>query len=95
MLYIYIYLMVDVIRFFLRKRESDTVLGIDTRAGCATYEVNTVDLKTKEVGEASDILHASLLPGVGTSPNRIVVCGGICRQQVADYCQVYSPQTDE
>ncbi len=80
---------------FLRKRESDTVIRIDSRSGGATYEVNTVDLKTKEVGEVSDILHAPLKPGVGASSNRIVVCGGFCRQQVADYCQVYSPLSDE
>ncbi len=68
---------------------------MDTRTSCATYEVNTVDLKTKEVGEASDIPHATLLSAVVASSNRIIVCGGRCRQQIVKYCQVYSPQTNE
>ncbi len=70
-------------------------MGIDANTSCATYEVTTVDLKTNQVGEASDILHAPLVPSVVASPNRIVVCGGLCRQHVVNYCQVYSPQTDE
>ncbi len=33
--------------------------------GCyATYEVITVDLKTREISEAVDVLYAVILPGV-------------------------------
>ncbi len=41
----------------------------------ATYEVIAVDLKTQEIGEAADVLYATVLPGVAASPNRIVACG--------------------
>ncbi len=40
----------------------------------ATYEVITVDLITKEIGEAADALYAVILQGVAASPNRIVAC---------------------
>ncbi len=68
---------------------------MDVSGNYASYEVITVDLKTKEVGEAADALYAVVLPGVVASPNRIVVCGGMCRQRAAKYCQVYSPTTNE
>ncbi len=61
----------------------------------STYEVITVDLKTREIGEAADVLYATLLPGVAASHNRIVVCGGIYRGLVVNHCQVYSPKTNE
>ncbi len=80
---------------FIRKREGGKFTGIDGSTSCATYEVNTVDLKTKEVGEASDILHATLLPAAAASSNRIIVCGGFCHHQIVNFCQVYSPQTNE
>ncbi len=81
--------------FFSQKRETGSSVAINALASCAAYEVNTVDLKTREVGEASDILHATVLPAVAASSNRIIVCGGFCHQRVFNYCQVYSPQTNE
>ncbi len=68
---------------------------MDVGGSFATYEVITVDLKTKEIGEAADVLHAAVLPGVAASPNRIIVCGGMCRHRVINNCQVYSPKTNE
>ncbi len=61
----------------------------------ATYEVIAVDLKTNEIGEAADVLYATVLPGVAASPNRIVACGGMHRQHTLNNCQVYSPKTNE
>ncbi len=68
---------------------------MDVGGSYATYEVITVDLITKKVGETADVLYAAILPGVAASPNRIVACGGMYRQRVINNCQVYSPKTDE
>ncbi len=60
--------------------------------GCyATYEVITVDLKTKDISEAADVLYA----GVAAFPYRIVDCGGMHGQRAINHCQVYSPKTNE
>ncbi len=61
----------------------------------ATYEVITVDLKTGEIGEAADVLYATILPGVAASPNRIIACGGMYSEHALNHCQVYSPETNE
>ncbi len=68
---------------------------MDVGGRYATYEVITVDLKTKETGKAADVLCAAVLPGVAASPNRIVVCGGMCRHRVINNCQVYYPKTND
>ncbi len=61
----------------------------------ATYEVITVNLKTREIGEAANVPYATILPGVAASPNGIVACGGIYRQHEVNHCQVYSSKTNE
>ncbi len=61
----------------------------------ATYEVITVNLKTREIGEAADVPYAVILPGVAASPNRIIACGGMYRHHELNRCQVYSPKTNE
>ncbi len=93
-IYIYIF---NVLRFafFLQKQIDGSYVTIDVSTSGATYVVNTVDLKTKEVGEASDILHSTLQPAVVASSNRIIVCGGLSQQKIVNYCQVYSTQTNE
>ncbi len=68
---------------------------VDVSGDYASYEVITVDLRTKEVDEAADVLYSTALPGGVASSNRIVVFGGMRRHQVAEYCQVYSPKTNE
>ncbi len=57
--------------------------------------MTTVDLKTRDVGEATDAPYATVMPGVAASNSRIVACGGISVCQTRNFCQVYSPQTDE
>ncbi len=81
--------------FFLLKQIDGSYVTIDVSTSGATYVVNTVDLKTKEVGEASDILHSTLQPAVVASSNRLIVCGGLSQQKIVNYCQVYSTQTNE
>ncbi len=68
---------------------------MDVSGSYATYEVITVDLKTKDIGEAADVLFATILPGVAASPYRIIVCGGIYGHRVINHCQAYSPKTNE
>ncbi len=60
-----------------------------------TYEVITVNLRTGEVGEAEDAIHAVNVPIATSSQNRIAVCGGKQRDAIQNYCQVYSPKNDE
>ncbi len=55
----------------------------------------TVDLKTGEIGEAADVLYATIQPGVAASPNRIIACGGMYSEHAVNHCQVYSPETNE
>ncbi len=67
---------------------------MDIGGSYATYEVITVDLNTKEICEAADLLYASILPGVAASPNLIVACGGMHRLFALNHCQIYSPTTN-
>ncbi len=69
-------------------------MNLDISGEYATYEVITVDRRTREVGEAADRLYATVMPGVMTSYNRIIVCGGMFQGRIRNYCQVYSPQED-
>ncbi len=59
-----------------------------------TYEVLTVNLKTKEVGEAADILEGTREAAAATSLNRIVLCGGERGGEPLRCCQIYSQKTD-
>ncbi len=68
---------------------------MDVSGNYVNYGVITVDLNTKEVGEAADVLNATVMPAVVASLNRIVVCGGMFQCRTRNYCQVYSPQTDK
>ncbi len=54
----------DVLQhLFLPQHEGNGSIGMDIGGSYATYEVITVDLKTKEIGEATDVLYATILPG--------------------------------
>ncbi len=60
-----------------------------------SYEVITVNLKTREVGQASDTIRATNATAAASSLHRIVLCGGNNDRVVRDYCQMYSPKRDE
>ncbi len=55
----------------------------------------TVNLKTGEVGQASDTLYATNATAAAPSSHRMALCGGDVAQKPRDYCQVYSPERDE
>ncbi len=55
----------------------------------------TVNLKTGDVGQASDTLRATSATAAASSRHRIALCGGNNDRVVRDYCQMYSPARDE
>ncbi len=59
-----------------------------------TYEVLTVNLTTKEVGEAADTIEGVSEPAAASSLNRIVLCGGERGEKPLKFCQIYSPTSD-
>ncbi len=60
-----------------------------------SYEVMTVNLKTRDVGEAEDAIHGTCAPAAASSLNRIALCGGESSNRSLNYCQVYSPKYDK
>ncbi len=60
-----------------------------------SYEVTTVNLKTGEVGEAADTLHATNVAAAASSLTRIALCGGKTPAAVLNHCQMYSPDRNE
>ncbi len=58
------------------------------------YEVMTVNLTTKEVGEAADTIEGVSEPAATSSFNRIVLCGGEREGKPLKCCQIYSPRSD-
>ncbi len=59
-----------------------------------TYEVLTVNLMTKEVGEAADTIEGVNEPAAASSLNRIVLRGGDRGRKPLKCCQIYSPGSD-
>ncbi len=55
----------------------------------------TVNLKTGDVGQASDTLYATNATATAPSSHRIALCGGDVTHKPRDYCQMYSPERDE
>ncbi len=53
-----------------------------------TYEVIGVNIRTKEVFQPKDIIHAVLSPAAAATPNQLVVCGGFQANGLAKYCQL-------
>ncbi len=73
-------------------------MGGNTEPGAhygTTYEVITVDLKSRNVGEAEDTLKATNAPAAASSLNRIALCGGTTGTKIETYCQVYLPKEDK
>ncbi len=62
--------------------------------GAMSYEVTTVDIKTGEVGQAEDTLHATNAAKAASSLTRIALCGGTTGTEKLNYCQMYSPLRD-
>ncbi len=60
-----------------------------------SYEVTTVNLKTGEVGEAADTIHATNDAAAVSSLTRIALCGGKRENVMLNHCQMYSPNRDE
>ncbi len=60
-----------------------------------SYEVITVNLKTGDIGQASDTLYATNAAAAASSRQRIALCGGDVASEARDYCQIYSPVRDE
>ncbi len=64
-------------------------------SSATSYEVTTVNLKTGEVGDAADILHATNVAAAASSLTRITLCGGKTPTAILNHCQVYSPYWNE
>ncbi len=60
-----------------------------------SYEVITVNLKTGDVGQATDTLYATNANAAASSLHRIALCGGDVADEARNYCQIYSPERDE
>ncbi len=52
--------------------------------------MTTVNLKTGEVGEAEDTLHAANVAAAASSLTRIALCGGKTPTAILNHCQMYS-----
>ncbi len=63
--------------------------------GGVSYEVITVNLKTGDIGQASDTLYATNAAAAASSRQRIFLCGGAVANEARDNCQIYSPERDE
>ncbi len=57
--------------------------------------MTTVILKTGDVGEAADIIHATNDAAAASSLTRIALCGGKAANGMLNHCQMYSPERDE
>ncbi len=62
--------------------------------GNVNYEVLTVNLTTKYVGEAADTIEGVSEPAAASSLNRIVLCGGERAMKPLKCCQIYSQKSD-
>ncbi len=60
-----------------------------------SYEVTTVNLKTGDVGEAADTIHATNDAAAASSLTRIALCGGKAASGMLNHCQMYSEERDE
>ncbi len=59
-----------------------------------TYEVIGVNIRTKEVSQPKDIIHAVLSPATTATSYQLVVCGGFQTNGLVKHCQIYSPKDD-
>ncbi len=82
------FLLVDIFYIFGGSTDPEDEDGV-------SYEVIPVNLKTGDVGQASDTLHATNSTATSASLHRIALCGGDVAQATRDYCQMYSPERDE
>ncbi len=80
--------LVDIFYIFGGSSEPADAKGV-------SYEVITVNLKTGDVGQASDTLYATNAAAAASSLHRIALCGGDDTGVVRNYCQIYSPDKDE
>ncbi len=82
------FLLADIFYIFGGSAEPDNVDGV-------SYEVITVNLKTGDVGQASDTPYPTNATAVASSLHRIALCGGDVVGAVRNDCQMYSPERDE
>ncbi len=67
---------------------------IDPTKIAQTYEVIGVNIRTKEVFQPKDIIHAVISPAAAATRNQLVVCGGFQTNGLVKHCQLYSPKDD-